>query len=363
MGAGGAVARGAAARWLGIVLRSAALPTARRCGCALAAAAWAAAGQAGVLALDNGDRISGELVAIGDGQVRWRSELFGEISVPQVNVRSIESRGLYEVGIDANRELNACQVQVVPAGQQLNCEQGTVALTSWRGVQRLSALPLPQRARWRGDGSVSIGARRSRGNIDEDRLDIDTLVELRRDRYRHGLLVEYDFQEAGDITVSDRRRYRYQFDLFVSDRWFYNTELGWERDQFADLAGRATFVAGLGYQFFDTELLRLSIQAGPAYLKEQFIVDDDREAVALRLTTDFRFRLNRAGLEFFHRNRWLQSFSQGDDWELETDTGLKLPIFGNLNAFTQLEYDYDNTPSGEADSKDEVWSVGLSYDW
>lgn len=352
-----------AAAWLDMVRGAIVLRPIGRRWCWLVAMLWAAAGHAGVLSLDNGDRISGELVSIGDGQVRWRSELFGEISVPQVNVRSIDARGLYEIGIDANRELNGCQVQVLPEGQRLNCEQGMVELPSWRSVERLSALPLPQHDRWRSTGDIAIAAKSGSGNVEEDRLDIDMLIELRRNQYRHQLLVEYDFQETNDTQVSDRRRYRYQFDLFINDRWFYNTELGWERDRFADLVGRGTVAVGLGYQFFDTDLLRLSLKGGPAYLTEHFRVDSDREVVAGYLATDFRLQLNALGLEFFHRNQLLQSFDQGEDWELETDTGLKLPIIGRLNAFTQLEYDYDNTPSGEAVSKDEVWSVGFSYDW
>ena len=50
---------------------------------------------AGVLLLDNGDRISGELIVIVDGQVHWQSDLAGEIVVQQVNVVNIEARDLF----------------------------------------------------------------------------------------------------------------------------------------------------------------------------------------------------------------------------------------------------------------------------
>jgi len=65
-----------------------------------------------VLLLRNGDRVSGELIVIADGMVRWQSEMAGEIAVPQVNVVGMEARDLFEVELDARRLLSECQLQL-----------------------------------------------------------------------------------------------------------------------------------------------------------------------------------------------------------------------------------------------------------
>jgi putative salt-induced outer membrane protein YdiY len=330
-----------------------------------AALMLAFAGQAfaGLLLLHNGDRISGELVGVKDGQVRWKSELFGEIWVPQVNVAQMESRGLFEVALDAERHLVDCQVQAVPGRQLLNCAQGIIDLASWRLVRNVSALPLMQRKPWRSDGSVLVSGSSSSGNFDEDALNIDFSVIVRRDIFRHSLTVDYDRRNFEGQRVEDRDRYFYQYDYFFSDRWYYNGTLGFERSRFADLRRRTLLGGGLGHQFYDTEFVRLSLELGPVYVWEQFITGDDREAPFLRGKVDFSWRLTRGGIEFFHRNALLQSLDQGDDWELETETGLKVPVYGGVKAQLRLEYDYDNLPSEDAEPEERIWSVGLGYDW
>ncbi len=107
---------------------------------------FAAVSQAGVLLLKNGDRISGELIVISDGQVRWQSDMAGEISVPQINVVGIETRDLFEVNLDGRRLLSECQMQVRSDQQQLlNCKEGEAEVNSWKLVNNVSARPLIQR--------------------------------------------------------------------------------------------------------------------------------------------------------------------------------------------------------------------------
>lgn len=319
--------------------------------------------QAGVLLLGNGDRISGDLIGVGNGHVSWRSDLFGDIQVPQVNVRLIDSRGLFEVALDAERHLDGCQIQSIPGRQLLNCEQGIVDLASWRLVQSMSVLPLLRREPWRTDGSVSVAGSNKSGNTDEVSLNVDAMLEVRRGAFRHTLGAEYDRKNSAEARIEDMSRYTYQYDYFFSDRWYYNGTLGTERNRFADVSHRNHVGGGLGHQFFDTEFVRLSVELGPSYVWEEFITDVDREALFLRAATRFSWRLTRSGIEFFHRNSLLQSLDQGEDWEIESDTGFKLPIYGGLNAQLQLEYDYDNLPSNDAVPEDRVWSLGLGYDW
>lgn len=330
---------------------------------AVLALAAAAPALAGVLILHNGDRISGELVSVNGGNLVWRAELFGEISVSQMNVAQVDSRGLFEVALDAERHLSDCQVQSVPGRQLLNCAQGIVDLSSWRLVENVSSLPLIQRHPWRSDGSILASGSDTSGNFNERSLSVDLSVVVRRAAFRHSLTVDYDRRRFEGQRVEDRDRYLYQYDYFFSDRWYYSGNLGFERNRFADVRRRTTLGGGLGHQVYDTEFVRLSLELGPVYMWEQFIAADDREATFLRAKTDFNWRLTRGGIEFFQRSALLRSFDQGDDWELETETGFKVPVYGGVKAQLKLQYDYDNLPSEDAQPDERIWSVGLGYDW
>ncbi len=319
---------------------------------------------AGVLLLKNGDRLSGELIVVADGNVRWQSDMGGEFIVPQINVVGIEARDLFEVEIDANRQLSECQLQVRSDAQQsLNCKEGEAQISSWKRVSKVSARPLIAREVWRNHGYVSASARDSVGNTDEQDLELDFKLAARRGSIRHTAMAAYDLQRQADVKTQDDRKAEYQYDYFVSDKWYVNSVLSWEQNVFQDLSSRTLVGGGLGYQFFDTDLMRLSVQAALGYGTEIYADDADRRALVFRESTDFTYRLNALGLQFFHRNTYLHLFDRKNDWRIRTETGFRLPVIGRLTAQAKLKFDYMNVPAEDTDSLDRTWLFGLNYDW
>ena len=325
---------------------------------------YSATAVAGVLLLKNGDRISGELIVIADGQVRWQSAMAGEIAVPQINVVGIEARDLFEVNLDGHRLLSECQLQVRSDNQQLlNCKEGEAQIGSWKLINKVSARPLMRRDTWRHTGYVSAAGRDSVGNTHEQDLELDLKVSARHGSVRNTGLVSYDAQRLDGVKSQDDRKAEYQYDYFVSDKWYLNSLLSWERNLFQDLESRTLIGGGLGYQFFDTELIRLSVQGGLGYATEIYADDVDRRALVFRESTDFTYRLNALGLQFFHRNTYLQLFDRNSDWRIKTESGFKLPVIGQLTAQVKLKFDYMNIPADSAEAFDRTWLFGLNYDW
>jgi putative salt-induced outer membrane protein YdiY len=318
---------------------------------------------AGVLLLSNGDRISGELIIIADGDLRWQSDLAGEIIVPQTNVARVEARDLFEVELDERRQLTGCQLQLRGEKQLLQCVQGVVEVSSWKTVARVSARPLQKKDQWRSTGDVAVALRDSAGNTEQQGIALDLKASWRRADKRHTLAAEYRRQEDRDVKSEDNRELNYQYDLFVSDRWFLRGLLGWESDPFQDLERRGLVGGGVGYQFFDTELMRLALEGGVAYVTEQYESDPDRDSLALRGGTDFSAKISSFGLQFFHRNTILQMLNQADDWRIQSETGFRLPIVGRLSAQAKLKFDYANEPAEDAGTLDRTWLFGVNYGW
>lgn len=320
--------------------------------------------QAGVLVLKNGDRITGQLIVVSDGELRWQSDMAGEIVVQQVNVMTIEARDLFEVEFDARRQLSECQLQVRSDTQQwLNCKEGEAQLNSWKQVSKVSARPLIERDLWRNTGYISASAKDSAGNTEEQDLELDLKLSARRGSVRHTAQATYDVQKQADIKVKDDRRAEYQYDHFVSEKWYWNGLLNWERNIFQDLESRELVGGGVGYQFFDTELISLSVDGGLGYSIEEYSIDSDRRGMVFRENTNFTYRLNALGLRFFHHNTFVQLFDRSGDWRIQTETGFQLPVIGTLTAQAKLKYDYANTPADDAHAMDRTWLFGVNYAW
>ncbi|MDB6061793.1 MAG: hypothetical protein JWM78_1896 [Verrucomicrobiaceae bacterium] len=325
---------------------------------------FSAAANAGVLVLINGDRISGELIVITDGQLRWQSDMAGEIVVPQINVVSIEARDLFQVELDAHRQLSECQLQIRGDNAQLlNCKEGEAPLNSWKQVTKVSARPLIKRDIWQHTGYISASAKDAAGNTNEQDLELDLKVSARRGSVRHTVIATYDEQTQSELKTRDDLRFEYQYDHFFSDKWYVNGLGSWERNVFQSLESRKLLGGGLGYQFFDTDLIRLSVDGGVGYETEEYANNDNRKAMVFRESTDFTYQLNALGLQFFHRNTYLQLFDRNGDWRVQTETGFKLPVIGRLTAQAKLKFDYANIPADEAHAMDRIWLFGLNYDW
>lgn len=319
---------------------------------------------AGVLLLKNGDRISGELIVIANGEVHWQSDMAGEIAVPQLYVVGIESRDLFEVDLDGHRLLSECQLQVRSDKQQLlNCKEGVAQVSSWKLVNKVSARPLIKHDTWRHDGYVTVSAKDSAGNTTEQDLQLDLKSVSRHASNRHTVTASYGLQRQSGIKSQDDRKAEYQYDHFISDKWYVNSIASWSRNVFQDLESRTMVGGGLGYQFFDTELIRLSVEGGLGYSTEIYATDPDRRAAVFRESTDFIYRINALGLQFFHRNSFFQLFDRAGDWRLQSETGFRLPLIGRLTAQTKLKFDYANVPAADAGSLDRTWLFGVNYDW
>lgn len=330
----------------------------------LLCAAYGQVAEAGVLLLDNGDRISGELIVIADGELRWQSDLAGEIVVQQVNVVAIEARDLFEVELDARRQLSQCQLQMrADRKQLLNCQQGIAELNSWRLVAKVSARPFMRPDTWRHAGSVSASAQDSSGNTETQDYQVDFKISARKENIRHTVIGEYFQQRQADIKTQDNRKLEYQADYFVSDKWFVKGVGSLQRNVFQDLSSRKLVGGGIGYQFFDTEFIQLSVDTGLSWVEEVYSNDTDRNALAFRENTDFSYRLNRFGLRFFHRHTFLHVFDSSSDWRVDSETGFKMPVLGRLNAQAKLRFNYVNIPADDVDSLDRTWLFGLNYDW
>ena len=330
----------------------------------VACLSFSVASSAGVLWLRNGDHISGELIIIADGQVRWQSDMAGEIDVPQIYVVGIEARDLFEVDLDGHRTLSQCQLQVRADHRQLlNCKEGEARVSSWKLVNKVSALPLIKHDTWHNTGYVTASARDSGGNSEEQDLQLELTNKARRGSIRHTVDAAYGLQRLSGVKSQDNRKVEYQFDYFLNQKWYSNSLASWSRNVFQDLESRTLVSSGAGYQFFDTELIRLSVEGGLGYVSEIYANDADRKAPVLRESTDFAYRLNALGLEFFHRNTFLQLLNGAGDWRLQTETGFKLPVIGRLTAQTKLIFDYQNVPADDAGPLDRTWLFGVNYDW
>lgn len=318
---------------------------------------------ADVLILDNGDRISGTLQSMSEGNLTWVSDQFGVVVVPQSSVTLIETRELYQISVGRNPAYSNCLLSIKGQQQIMVCDEQEVSIGDWRLVTAIATMQMIERDTGEFAGRVIVSLEDSSGNTAEQGYKVDTEMQLRYDLTRHRFDVEYDVRERDDVRTKNQGLLVYQFDWFFTDDWFFNANSSFQRNEFKNLRQRKSGGVGVGLQAIDTNIMALSMEAGVNHIYEQFESDDNQEFNSLRWNLDYKWFIGGNGTEFFHQHTLFQSFDETGDWEFVSDTGVSLPIKGRLKSIFKLEYDYRNMPVEQDSPIDRIWSLGLGYDW
>lgn len=310
--------------------------------------------RADVLHLSNGDKIEGtKLHDEGDVMV-WKSPVLGTLRIPQSSVKQIDKTILNMV------------ITETPAGKEslstlTSNKLQSVAIV--KQTQTSSKVDDAQQAFALTDVNIDFSGKKSSGNDNESSYSVDVDGKFRHSNHRHFVKSEYDVRKEDDVKTQDKQLLGYKYNYLFEGPWLAYLSATREKDKLSDLQERLTGSAGPGYEFYDTDTLRLVVEMGLAHTREDFRRDEDRKSWGWLYGLDWRWLMGETGVELFHNHSLLQSFDTTSDWKIETESGMRFRLIGNLKAVLKLKYDYDNLPAEDKEKTDRTWIVGASYGW
>lgn len=212
-------------------------------------------------------------------------------------------------------------------------------------------------------GRVNAGGAAASGNSTNSALHVDVDITGRARHYR--ILGGGEFNHATDHdqeTVSNARA-RAEFDRFYQKKMFSYTRATFEHDKFKALELRSTLGGGLGYQFFESTPLNLSVQGGFDYVdvNNMDVPNDQYFAAAWVLRYDQKpWNWN---IQFFHQQDGTVSVESPSNVVLHTQTGVRAPLGGGINATLQYNFDWNNRPPEGRVDADRTLLFTLGYAW
>ncbi|UCH49874.1 MAG: DUF481 domain-containing protein [Betaproteobacteria bacterium] len=310
--------------------------------------------------LKNGDRVTGKVVELIDGQLSIKTEYAGVVKIDWAQVETFSTAEPIYVKIGDN----------VVRAMVYEADAGTATLVSedWLETEpielsRLSAMNYEPKPAVRVSGRINIGASSTSGNTNVDTTHGEAEVVARTDKNRVTLGGEVNRAETDGIETESNWLAYLKYDHFFSQRWYGFANASGENDDFKDIRLRTTFGLGAGYQWFDTEKTKLSFEIGVNYVNIDRIDSEDTDYPAARWALDFLQKLFNSKTEFFHRHALFSSLDDSQNFFIRTRTGLRLPIVENLNTTIQYNYDYDDNPAPGRVKEDKAWLFTLGYRW
>lgn len=322
--------------------------------------------QAGHIWLRNGDRVEGEFAGMDAQHIQWASSLLGELKIERKQLRGFSSNKRFDVDFGGGGlgRLKNCLFAYAPGvGQWLHCDEDSTMVSSLGAVSSVAEYLPPRGEEMSITGLVHLTADSSSGNTDSETYKFGADTRIRMDSVRHSIGVKYDTERTSNLKSKDERRLDYQYDYFISPVWFVTGQSSWQSNEFKDLDRRLTGGIGAGYQFFDTEKMKLSAESGLSYVQERFREADDRDRYTMRWALDFYWDFDLFGSTLNHKHELFQPLRETEDFEIQSTTSISLPIRGALKSLLLLEYDYDNLPAEDKRKFDRKVSLGLSYQW
>jgi hypothetical protein len=318
--------------------------------------------------LTNGDKLMGQLIRIDGDHVIWKSENFGEQSVPKKKIRNLSRSSPVKI--------NGNSLPCIIEGMEGEALVYYCGLRSQ--MNRVSLLSLkiltPYDDFIQGDyihtGRLALSGTYARGNEVRDEWNLQAEASMRRGEWRHTLRSEYAEASWWHSEAQLKWNARYNLDWFFRERWFWynNVTVGVEEQRGLD--NYTSLSSGTGFQFWESHATALSMKAGLAYFDEQYtlpVVDENSfdpsdTFAAGHFATDFRYTLP-WGVGFFHNNDFIQSVSDGSNWHLKSATGFNALLINKIYSEVKLDYSVDNDPQPGRQSRDRRMSVGVSYKW
>ena len=328
---------------------------------------------AGEITLKNGDVIHGELKAIEKENVIWSSNTFGEIKLPKDKVVQLTSTSVLPLKAlplitteniaDANQGISNCSFRLKEQFSAL-CDTGEKKGLSLDNIVTIKAKPIPPPFK----GDVKFGYNQKSGNTDSEELDVAISAQWIQQLFRHELelIAESDSAE-GDVT-EEKYTADYQLNYDFDEHWFSYGQVKYEKNRFSAIEEQHQIGSGLGHRLTLDNALQVNAQLGATYLTTKRPSSDSEKGstdkdIAGRWALKLDWPLPNSKITAFHHHELLWVADAVDDNQLESSTGIKIPLFSGI--FSEIRYDFDHVsePASEQKHADHEWVISVGYNW
>ena len=332
--------------------------------CAALCALGAAHVLADELVLANGDRLTGKVVRKETDALVFSTAYAGDLNIRWADIRRITTEQPLSVYLTDGNKL---------IGTLRSDEDGSFILTSG---DTLTSAPIPieklqfinPSAEVSGEGvkitgHINAGLSSTSGNTETKKYYLDTegIARTRDNRFTLGARAAHTEDHALE-TESNWIGYL-KYDHFITKKWYGYANGDFENDKFKDIRLRSTLGLGSGYQFFESPTTNLSLEGGLTYVNTDFLLAEDDDYPAMRWALKYDHTLFKSRLQFFHTHEAYVGIEDVEKAFVRSQTGLRLPLYKNLNTTVQYNVDWDNNPTEGRVRTDKALMLTLGYTW
>lgn len=308
--------------------------------------------------LDNGDRLTGDIVLLDGGKLALKTQYAGQVLIDWQDIDTLRSEKpllIRRQGFDSehSQQLEAAGKGMV---RVINASAQTVPLAS---IQRLiPPRPLLQDRVWEGNLDAKLDMQRDDNVTDEWKLKGNTRME--HGRWRHVLSGELERRVKNGEKAADSWQLEYDLDRFFSEHWFWRVGAGQEVDEFAFIDRLRSVGSGPGYRFWDSELGRFDM-IGQLNRLQLHTPQGELSFNTYSLEWDYKRLLWGTRLELYSNAELQIPEIEAVDYVLDSEVGLRYRL--NDWARLSLLYELDQVRALGQSSSERRYLLGVGVGW
>lgn len=327
----------------------------------LAAAGADARDKTDVIALANGDRVTGEIKELALGILTVSTDDLGTISVEWVAVVSLESTQLFEIMLTDGSQVTGSFAPGPVSGEiAIAAPDGDTVILRCDRIVQMNQLGRTHWQRWR--GSVSVGASLATANNQRDlSLDASAIYQSRRFRLRNTLSGAISDRDEAVRTSWGTFVTNYQG--YIKDRWFWYSQLQFDRNEELDLDLRSTVSGGGGRYLVVTSRSQLYVSAGLSALQEVYATEEEGDwSSELALNGNYELFLFRGRETSLTSSlSLLPSLSVSSRYRVEYAVSFQRKLIHDFTVSINLNGSYDSMPPEGSKASDTSFRFSLGW--
>lgn len=319
---------------------------------------WAMPLWADTVWLNNGDRLSGEILLLDGGKLALKTRYAGQVLIDWKDIDTLSSEKPLLIRRNGFDSEHSQQLEAAGKGmvRVVNATSQTVALAS---IKRLiPPRPVLQDRVWEGNLDAKLDMKRDDNITDEWKLKGNTRME--HGRWRHGLRGELERKVKNEVKTADNWQLEYDLDRFITDNWFWRVGAEQNEDEFSFVTRQRSLGTGPGYRFWDNELGRFDM-IGQFNRMQLYTSEDSLSFSTYSLEWDYKRLLWGTRLEFFSNAELQIPDIEQIDYVLDSEVGLRY----RLNSWARLSllYELDQVRGLGRTSSERHYLLGVGVGW
>jgi hypothetical protein len=314
-----------------------------------------------VLIMDNGDRITGEIVTLERGKMAFKTDNLGTLSVEWRHVAELRSSNSFTFETNTGAFYSGSLAEAQAHQLRLTSGERTVADLSVDSVVTIYRL---EQAFWsRFDGSLDVGYSYTQQNA-STQYNIDASARYTTDTRQVRVNFSSIFSTQEGATDTARNSLDGVLYRAMGQRWFYVGMASFAHNKGLDLDLRTLVGGGLARQLYQTNSGLFAVLGGLDYNREQYALNDEPvssvEAVAGIEHAYYTF--DGLNTQLTTRFVFLPSLTDAGRVRLELDSNLRQKIIGDLYWNLNLYETYDKRPP-QPNARKNDFGITSSIGW